>query len=83
MKDNEPLEGSAAGGVFLFVFLPLSMIIDNLHAIGVSVPPLETDAPLVLDADAPLSFPVAGGISGQADKKRERKSVGAFPPWWL
>ena len=50
------------------------MIIDNLHTIGVSVPPLETDAPLVVDADAPLPFPVAGELF-KAIRGRNAKEI--------
>ena len=35
------------------------MIIDDLHFVGIALPPLETDAPSFIDANAPLSLPVA------------------------
>jgi hypothetical protein len=35
------------------------MIVDDLHLIGVSVAPLKTHPPLVIDADAMLPCPVA------------------------
>ena len=31
------------------------MIIDNLHVVGISIPPLEANTPLVVDADAVLA----------------------------
>jgi len=36
------------------------MVIDDFNLIGVSVPPLETDPPLIVDPDAVLSAPVDG-----------------------
>jgi hypothetical protein len=35
------------------------MVFDNFNLEGVSIPPLETNPPLVVDADAILTFPVA------------------------
>jgi hypothetical protein len=35
------------------------MIVRDLHVVGVAIPPDETDAPLVVDADAVLAFAVA------------------------
>ena len=35
------------------------MVIRDFHVVGVAVFPAETDAPLVVDADAVLAFPVA------------------------
>jgi hypothetical protein len=36
------------------------MIINHFHIKGVAVTPNKTDAPLVVDANAPLAFPVPG-----------------------
>jgi hypothetical protein len=35
------------------------MVIDNFHIESVSVPPLKTNTPLIVNADAVLSFSVA------------------------
>jgi len=39
-----------------------SIIIDNLHIEGVPLLPPETDAPLVVHPDTPLSFPISGQL---------------------
>jgi hypothetical protein len=38
----------------------LLVVIDDLHVFSVAIGPFETDAPLVVDSDAVLTFPVAG-----------------------
>lgn len=38
----------------------LSMVVDNLDIVGISVGPPETYAPLVVDANAELIFSIAG-----------------------
>jgi hypothetical protein len=37
-----------------------SVVIDNLDAVGISVSPFEAYSPLLVDADAELTFAVAG-----------------------
>jgi hypothetical protein len=36
------------------------MVVHNLHIVGVIVFPVETDPPLIIDADTVLALPVAG-----------------------
>jgi hypothetical protein len=35
------------------------VVVDNLHAVGVSFPPNKTDAPLIIDANVVLPFAIA------------------------
>jgi hypothetical protein len=35
------------------------VIVNDLHFVGIALPPFETDAPSLIDANAPLSLPVA------------------------
>jgi hypothetical protein len=37
----------------------LLMVVDDLYIVGVTISPDEADAPLVVDADAVLSGPIA------------------------
>jgi len=38
----------------------LSIIVDDLDVVGVAATPTEADAPLVIDSDAVLPFPILG-----------------------
>lgn len=38
------------------------MVVDNLHIEGVALLPPETDSPLVVDPDTPLTFPIPGQL---------------------
>jgi len=40
----------------------LSAIIRDFHVVGVSFPPREADAPLIVDPNAVLSFAVSGQL---------------------
>jgi len=36
------------------------MVINDFNIIGISTLPSKTDAPLIVDTDAPLAFPISG-----------------------
>ena len=54
------------------------MIIDNLHVVGIPIPPLEANTPLVVDADAVLACTIVGeflqAICGWNPEIRQRHS---------
>lgn len=52
---EEDLAGMDGGECFVHGYLPLRMIINDLDISGLVVDPLETDAPLVVDANTVLS----------------------------
>jgi len=47
-------------GILLIVIISLRVIIRDLHAVRVSVPPLEAYAPLVIDGDRIFTFAIPG-----------------------
>jgi hypothetical protein len=49
---------AAAVCVFRFTFVPLLVVIYNLHLVSIVVHPLETDAPLVIDANTVLALSI-------------------------
>ena len=48
-----------------------SMIIHNLHVVGVVVDPLETYPPLIIDADAVLSLAIAAQLFEPVGRRRQ------------
>jgi hypothetical protein len=53
-----------------------SMVVDDLDIVGVSFMPPETDTPLIVDADAPLSFSVSPQFF-QPVRRRDTKEIKA------
>lgn len=66
------------------------MVVDDLHVEGVKVAPGEADAPLIVDADAPLTLavaaqgfqPIARGRPQIVEPRGrvDREQLGAGPP---
>jgi hypothetical protein len=58
-KSSKSISPGCTGAISLFNYLSPSMIIYNFNIISINVLPLETNSPLIVYADAPVTTPVS------------------------